>query len=324
MRGRGIINVKEIDGKSNRIIICIRKGNKIVGMFKTKKISELMASAGFDAWGVVRADELSDAKARFEEWLAEGNAPQLDYLHRNVEKRFAPALLKEGARSVVVGAVSYKNTFSEGYKADFDSRIASYALAPDYHVVLKEMLREVAVGLGIDDRRAMKICVDSTPLAEKTLARLAGIGWIGRNSLIVNPQLGSFMVLGALVLTEECDTYSTPYEVDGCVGCSRCLLRCPTGAINPNRSINTTLCISNRTVEQGSDGEDFDTHGWVFGCDECQTCCPHNTTAPLHVNPRFAPVVDPTAYDSTFWANITPEEGKTLFEGTPLVRRFKG
>lgn len=292
-------------------------------MFKTKKISELMASAGFDAWGVVRADELSDAKRRFEEWLAADNAPQLGYLHRNVEKRFAPALLKEGARSIVVGAVSYKNAFSEGYKADFDSRIASYAIATDYHTSLREMFAQVALGLGVTNPKEVKICVDSVPLAEKSLACKAGIGWQGRNSLVISPKLGSFMVLGAMILTEECDTYSLPYEGDGCVGCGRCLLRCPTGAINPNRSINTTLCISNRTVEQGSDGEDFDTHGWVFGCDECQTCCPHNATAPLHVNPRFAPIVDPTAYDSTFWANITPEEAKTLFEGTPLMRRFK-
>lgn len=292
-------------------------------MFKTEKISELMALAGFDAWGVVRVEKLSDAKERFEEWLAEGNAPDLGYLHRNIDKRFDASLLLEGARSVVVGAVSYKNGFSMGYEADCNTRIASYALAPDYHTMLKDMLRTVAAGLGISDRKAVKICVDSTPLAEKTLARLAGIGWIGRNSLIISPRLGSFIVLGALVLTEECDSYSAPYEEDGCIGCGRCLLRCPTGAISPNRAINTTLCISNRTVELGSKGANFDTHGWIFGCDECQTCCPHNATAPLHVNPRFDTLINPTDYDSTFWANITPEEGKTLFEGTPLVRKFK-
>ena len=292
-------------------------------MFKIEKISELMASAGFDAWGVVRAEELSDAKARFESWLSAGNAPTLHYLHRNTDKRFDASLLLEGARSIVVGAVSYKNEFSGGYMADFDARIASYALAPDYHTVVKDMLRGVATGLGISDRKAAKICVDSTPLAEKTLAQLAGIGWVGRNSLIINPQLGSFMVLGALVLTEECDTYSSPYEGDGCVGCGRCLLRCPTGAINPNRTINTTLCISNRTVEPSAESGPFDTHGWVFGCDECQSCCPHNATAPLHTNPRFDRLFTPPDYNRTFWDNLTPEEGKTLFANTPLVRKFK-
>lgn len=282
-----------------------------------------MSEAGFDAWGVVKAEKLSDAKTHFEGWLSAGNAPSLDYLHRNIDKRFDASLLLEGAKSVVIGAVGYKNEFSMGYEADFDARIASYALSCDYHSTLKDMLRKVAVGLGVTERRAVKICVDSAPLAEKSLARLAGIGWVGRNSLIISPKLGSFIVLGALVLTEECDTYSSPYEEDGCVGCRRCLLRCPTGAINPNRTINTTLCISNRTVEPSGRNEYFDTHGWVFGCDECQSCCPHNQTAPLHVNPRFTPRFNPTDYNRTFWDNITPEEGKTLFADTPLTRKFK-
>lgn len=281
-----------------------------------------MHSVGFDAWGVVRAEKLSDAKARFEAWLEDGAAYRLDYLSRNIDKRFDPTLLLPEAKSVIVGAVSYKNRFSEGYKADFDARIASYALTNDYHTTLREMLRKVALGLGFSDPRSVKICVDSVPLAEKSLAKGAGIGWIGRNSLVINPLLGSFMVLGELIVPEECDEYSKPYEEDGCVGCGRCLLRCPTGAIRPNRSINTALCISNRTIEESND-EPFDTKGWVFGCDECQTCCPHNQDSPLFHNPLFAPKVTPTDYNSNFWAKLTPEEGKKLFEGTPLVRKFK-
>lgn len=291
-------------------------------MLKIAQISELMLDVGFDAWGVVRAEKLSDAKARFEGWLEEGAAYHLDYLRRNIDKRFNPALLVPEAKSVIVGAVSYKNRFSEGYEADFDARIASYALTDDYHTTLRDMLRKVALGLGFSDPRSVKICVDSVPLAEKSLAKRAGIGWIGRNSLIINPSFGSFMVLGELIVPEECDEYSTPYEEDGCVGCGRCLLRCPTGAIRPNRSINTSLCISNRTIEEAGD-ELFDTKGWVFGCDECQTCCPHNQDSPLFRNPLFAPKVNPTDYDSNFWAKLTPEEGKKLFEGTPLVRKFK-
>lgn len=291
-------------------------------MLKREIIDEVMAAVGFDVWGVVPATELSDAKRHFEQWLSEGNAYRLDYLERNISKRFSPQELHPGTRSVIVGAVGYKNRLSEGYEEDFDARVASYALSVDYHTSLREMLRQAAQMLGFTEPKSVKVCVDSVPLAEKSLARLAGLGWVGRNSLIINPLLGSFMVLGELLVPEECDEYSKPYEGNGCVGCGRCLLRCPTGAINPRGGINTRLCISNRTVEQASE-EPFDTHGWIFGCDECQTCCPHNATAPLYRNPRFEPTFSPLDYDANFWATLTPEEAESRFGTTPLMRRFK-
>ena len=291
-------------------------------MLNAEQIARAMAAAGFDAWGVVPAAELSDAKRRFTLWWEEGNGSGLDYLGRNVDKRFDASLLFPGAKSVIVGAVSYKNRLSMGYEGDFDCRIASYAHSTDYHTSLREMLREVATELAIADPQRAKICVDSVPLAEKSLARLAGIGWIGRNSLVINPRLGSFMVLGEIVTTEECDTYSSPMEEDGCVGCGRCLLRCPTGAILTNRTLNATLCVSNKTVEQGP-AEWGETHGWFFGCEECQSCCPHNATAPLHTNPRFDALYDPRHYDSNFWAKVSRSEAESLFATTPLVRKFK-
>lgn len=291
-------------------------------MFKTENILDVMFLCGFDACGVVRADTtlLADAKRRFENWLAEGNADGLEYLHRNVDKRFAPKLLMEGARSVIIGAVSYKNHLSMGYPSEFDAKIASYAVANDYHTTLREMLHEAAAKLGLTDRHDYKVCVDSVPLAEKSLAVLAGIGWQGRNSLIISPKLGSFMHLGALVVRAECDTYSTPFEADGCVGCGRCLLRCPTGAITPQRNINTTLCISNRTVEQGE--SEFDSHGWFFGCDECQSCCPHNATAPLAVNARLAPTFNPLDYDRNFWQTIPSDKASEKFGHTAIARHL--
>lgn len=291
-------------------------------MLSFAKIASLMQAAGFDLWGVVPAEELSDAKGLFQKWLDEGGDYRLDYLRRNVDKRFDPRLLLDGARTIVVGAVGYKNQHSVGYEADSESRIASYALSRDYHDSIREMLSEVARGLGAVPGKGMKICVDSVPLAEKSLAKRAGIGWVGRNSLIISPVLGSFMLLGELILTEECDRYSQPFEGDGCVGCGRCLLRCPTGAIMPKGGINTALCISNRTVEKASD-EPFDTHGWLFGCDECQSCCPHNQSTPFYRNPRFEPRFNPHDYDKAFWLSLTPQEAEKRFGTTPLMRKFK-
>ena len=121
-------------------------------MLKSENISLQMALAGFDAWGVVPAAELSDAKVRFESWLEEGNDYHLDYLRRNLDKRFNPTLLLPGARSVVVGAVAYKNLFSLTHPEPHGARIASYALAEDYHLTIKAMLRSVAEGLGVTER----------------------------------------------------------------------------------------------------------------------------------------------------------------------------
>lgn len=292
-------------------------------MFKTEKIDLAMASAGFDAWGVVRAEKLSDAKRRFEGWLAEGCAEGLDYLARNVEKRFDAEALFEGARTIVVGAVSYKNALSMHHEAEKGLHVASYAVCPDYHTVLKNMFRSVALELGVEAPGECKICVDSVPLAEKSLARLAGIGWQGRNSLIINPQLGSFVVLGELILRDECDQYSEPYQEDGCVGCGRCLLRCPTGAIRPDRTINATLCIANRTIEQRGEDESFDTHGWYFGCDECQSCCPHNATSPLSSNPLLLPLFDATAVAADHWQTLSAEQARSLYPESPLLRKFR-
>lgn len=294
-------------------------------MFKIEKINSAMSAAGFDCWGVVRAEKMSDAKRRFEAWIADGCAYGLGYLERNVEKRFDAGLLFPNTRTIVVGAVSYKNPLSLHHEAEKGLHVASYAVCPDYHDVLKDMFRQVAAELGVPSPKECKICVDSVPLAEKSLARLAGIGWVGRNSLIINPRIGSFMVLGELLLTDECDQYSTPYEEDGCVGCGRCLLRCPTAAIRPDRSINTELCIANRTIEQGlsAGGGEFDTHGWYFGCDECQSCCPHNATAPLSTLPRMAPLFDATAVEADHWPTLTATRARQLYPSSPLLRKFR-
>ena len=206
---------------------------------------------GFDLVGVVRAEAMTTEHDRFCRWLAAGHHSTLTYLERNIDKRFDARLLVEGARSIVVCGVSYRSPLGDGYAEGWRTKVASYALARDYHITIKEMLAALAVRLKeYAPDMTFRAFTDSAPLAEKSLAVRAGLGWIGRNSLLVNPDLGSMLHLGELVVSEDVDAYSMPMTAVGCGECRRCIAACPNGAISEDRSINTHRCISCRTIER--------------------------------------------------------------------------
>lgn len=276
---------------------------------------------GFDLVGVVRAEPLDAERNRFREWLLQGRHSTLDYLEHNVEKRFDMGLLTPGARSVVVCAVSYLSPFSRGYAADSRTKIASYALARDYHVTIKDMLHTLAMHLAEHaPELKYRAFTDSAPVAEKSLAVRAGLGWIGRNSLVVTPELGSMLHLGELVINEDVDVYDNPRDMVGCGECRRCVEVCPNGAIMEDRSIDTNRCISCRTIEREGSGEDITLDGWIFGCDACQSVCPYNRRASLHTNLRFDPLFDPTTLDAEQWLSMTDEEFTAMAGSTPMPR----
>ena len=178
---------------------------------------------GFDLAGVVRIEPLTKERNIFYDWMLNGNHSTLSYLERNIEKRFDAGLLVEGARSVVICAVSYRSEFSGGYAEGYRTKIASYALARDYHLTIKEMLGELAALLKeAHPELRFRAFTDSAPLAEKSLARRAGLGWIGRNSLLVTPSHGSMLLLGELVVDDVVDEYDSPMEGVGCGECRRC------------------------------------------------------------------------------------------------------
>ena len=206
---------------------------------------------GFDLVGIVRAEAMTAEHDRFCRWLAAGHHSTLTYLERNIDKRFDARLLVEGARSIVVCGVSYRSPLGDGYAEGWRTKVASYALARDYHITIKEMLAALAARLKeYAPDMTFRAFTDSAPLAEKSLAVRAGLGWIGRNSLLVNPDLGSMLHLGELVISEDVDAFSTPMTVVGCGECRRCIAACPNGAISEDRSINTHRCISCRTIER--------------------------------------------------------------------------
>ena len=293
-------------------------------MLQNLSIKKLAARAGFDLCGVTPARPFDDSEAHFREWLRAGRHATLGYLERNLDKRFDPPRLVEGARSVVVCAVGYKNHRSDGYPAGCRTRVASYACTRDYHVTLRGMLHSMLAELQRENPGLTgRAFVDSAPLLEKRLAVEAGLGWIGRQSLLVTPQFGTYVLLGELVLTEETDRYDPPFEGARCGRCRNCIESCPTGAIVAPKIIDAARCIACRTIEplaDAIDANDGDPDGWIFGCDRCQSCCPHNQKAPMHRNPAFDPLFDPVGIPPETWLAMDEREFVTRFGGTPLLR----
>ncbi len=289
-------------------------------MIDSRYIKDLAVQAGFDLCGVARSRHLADNEAAFRRWLAHGYDSSLGYLRNNLDKRFDTRRLVEGAQSVVVCAVGYKSAVSEGYARDCTTKVASYACNRDYHKSLKKMLQTMLRALrerypSIEGRAF----VDSAPLLEKQIAVEAGLGWIGRQSLLVTPEFGSFVLLGELVLCDEVDRYDSPYSGVGCGECRRCIDACPAGAIVAPMTIDTSRCISCHTIEAEPSAE-VDLHGWIFGCDECQSCCPYNKKAAAHRCAAFDPVFDPRQLGADEWLGMSEAEFAERFGGTPLKR----
>ncbi|MFR9504043.1 MAG: tRNA epoxyqueuosine(34) reductase QueG [Rikenellaceae bacterium] len=287
-------------------------------MLCNNRIKEYANIEGFDLVGVTFPREFELNRAAIERWIEQGNADSLSYMKRYMDVRFNPANLLEGSRSVVVCAINYKSDFSMGQCDPATPKIASYALAADYHKVIRKQLKALLRRLQLlDPSIEGRCCVDTAPLLEKQLAVEAGLGWIGRQSLLITPQFGSFVVLGVLLLNVEVDIYDEPLSTVGCGECRRCIDICPNGAILEERMIDSRLCISALTVEcDNPDGREL--HGWLFGCDMCQSCCPYNRNTPLGTNVAMQPIVSPIAHSE--WRAMGEEEFSCKFAKTPLKR----
>lgn len=286
-----------------------------------ERVKKWAAEVGFDLCGIAAITPLTEAEHRYRRWLEEGHHASLDYLTRHIEKRFDASQLVEGARTVVVCAVAYKSPVSEGYPTDHRTKIASYACNCDYHTTIKEMLYHLLARMReVYPEIAGRAFVDSAPLAEKSWAVEAGLGWIGRQSLLITPQYGSFIHLGELVLTAEADQYDAPFEGTRCGSCRACINHCPTHAIlDEEHMIDAGRCIACHTIEREPTIA-IDLDGWIFGCDACQQCCPYNLHAPIATNEAFRPLFDPRALDAETWQTMSDEEFSARFGATPLVR----
>lgn len=291
-------------------------------MLIKEQIHAAAREVGFSLCGVAKCRSLDVSRTRFEGWLASGCGDGLDYLSHNIDKRFDPAQLVEGAKTVIICALNYRNAITNGYSVGAQCKIASYACTTDYHYTIKAMLRQMMLRLRESNPALTgRAFVDSAPIAEKAWAVEAGLGWIGRQSLLITREYGSTVLLGALVVCDEADSYDSPYEGDGCGECRRCIEGCPNRAIGEQRMIDSRRCISRLTIERESIApDDCGLHGWVFGCEECQNVCPYNHSKPVATLPAIVPTFDPRQISAIDWQTMSDDEFSTRFGRTPMAR----
>lgn len=244
-----------------------------------ERIKEQTKELGFQLVGIAPAVP-SEHGAFFAVWLERGYAGDMDYMARNIERRLNILETMPEARSVLVVGWNYYQPADEPVADGSRGRIARYARGKDYHKILESRLKQILAFVRQESGRKVKakIYVDAGPVLEREIGSLAGIGWFGKNTMLIHPRLGSWFLLGELVLDIELD-YDPPFRFDYCGSCNRCLEACPTGAIRAPRLVDSTLCISYLTIElRGPIPHELRSQmgNWVFGCDICQEVCPWN------------------------------------------------
>jgi len=277
-------------------------------------------SLGFDLCGVVRAEKFPELQ-RTPEWLARGYAGEMKYLAD--PRRSNPQSVMPGIRSAIVGLLNYNTEHplsidpaqpsNDGQACGWISR---YAWGDDYHDVLRERLDALVESLrerfkGSFDARAY---VDTGPVQERVLAKYAGLGWLGKNTLLLNQILGSFFFLGVILTTLDLEPTVGANELpppDLCGSCRRCLDACPTQAFVEPYVMDARKCISYLTIElRSSVPEEFrePMGNHVFGCDICQDVCPWNRRAPIAIIPQFQPRVFPPAEENQTGTSLPPQD----------------
>ncbi len=267
-------------------------------------MKQIASQLGFSYCGISEASFLEEEAPKLEEWLNRKYQGKMSYLENHFDKRLDPRKLVPGAKSVISLIYNYfpeKDLASDGYK------IAKYAYGKDYHFVIKDKLKtffeELKNQIGEIDGR---VFVDSAPVHERAWAAKSGIGWIGKNSLLLNKEMGSFFFLAELIL--DLDLVPDGPVKDHCGTCTACMDACPTDAIPEPYVVDGSRCISYLTIELKEEipNEFRDKmEGWIFGCDICQDVCPWNRFSKPHQEPAFKP---------GGWENFTREEWSELTE----------
>ena len=288
-------------------------------------IKQRAAALGFSATGIARLDRNPHA-AELDRWLAQGHAGTMTYLNRQAEKRKDPRAIMPGAKSAVVTLTNYFHGAPGHGPGARHPHVAQYAWSSDYHDVLGQRLEQLAEAIRLLAPGSKTRCyVDAGPVPERELAQLAGLGWIGKNMMLINPEIGSFTFIG-IVLTDAELEPDAPFEADRCGTCTRCLDACPTQAFVGPRDLDARACISYLAIEhrgEFTDAQRAQVGGgdWVFGCDVCQDVCPWNVSfARETADPGFAVRSDVAAPDIRTLATIDEAEFDRRYSETPFTR----
>lgn len=260
-------------------------------------VRDLARTHGFDRCGIAPLGPISRAEY-VKQWLAAGMAGTMGYLYRRRESRLDPSKLLPGARSAIVVALNYHQSALPPESGPPRGRVAMYAWGEDYHVVMRDRLAALLaeVRAALQEPFEAEVCVDTSAIIERELAAAAGIGWIGKNTLTLHHELGSYFFIGSILTT--LDLMPDAPIADHCGRCTRCLDACPTQAFPAAYQMDARRCISYLTIEhRGEIAPELQPliGQWVFGCDVCQEVCPFNREAPLTREPRFAPQTPPAA-----------------------------
>lgn len=283
---------------------------------------------GFNDLGVAKVDKLSLETEQYKLWLSNGFNATMQWMEKNIEKREDINFILENAKSVIVTAHSYYTGMHyppENELSGKSGKISKYAWGDDYHEIILTKLKDIEKFLLLKyPEEKFKCYVDTGPILEKQWAKRAGIGWQGKNSLILSKDLGSYFFIGIIITTLELEQ-DKPVK-DLCGTCTKCINYCPTSAIVDNRVVDSNKCISYWTIEakpniNTPENISNNQNNWIYGCDICQEVCPWNKNKPkLTSELSFYPRNNETILDYSFINSMTEEEFKLRFKNSPIKR----
>ena len=289
-------------------------------------IKQEAALLGFAACGIAPAARLHEDESHLDNWLQKGFHARMDYMQKHKALRVNPELLVEKAKSVIVFLYNYYPEKMMDSNSPY--LISAYAYGRDYHDVIREKLNALILNLKeqVPDI-SIRGFVDSAPVLERAWATRAGLGWIGKNSMLISRRNGSYFFISELITDLELD-YDQPMGGDYCGDCSRCSDACPTGAITGLRVVDANKCISYLTIEnKGEIPESMKGtyEKWIFGCDICQQVCPWNHYSLPHNEPAFVPPPGLMTQSKNDWDQMDTDQYNSLFKKSAVKRaKFAG